>query len=320
MEKVKVVVRCIAYNQERYIAQALDGFVMQQTDFKFVVVIHDDASTDRNAEIIKEYTEKYPQIIKPIFETENLYSKHDGALGRVMNKACSQYDPVYIAICEGDDYWIDPYKLQKQVDIMDKNLEYSCCVHEYKEWVENEKRFRPHSLFYLQNFKGRGIVIDLRKYCKKYFCTKTLTALYRRDALDRSKYHLYDIKFDMTMFYALATQGPIYLMNQTMGVYRINDGGVTSDYNRRSFYERVIPRMFSICREERTIYAQEFVYNYIHEYIYYFMRYRQDLFIKCFQYLGLKFNIMLLFYDFPIIILRIIKGKFVNFLSFFHFV
>lgn len=89
---------------------------MQQTDFCFEVIVHDDASTDGTANIIREYAEKYPNIIKPILERENQWSKKDGSLERIMNE---HTHGKYIALCEGDDYWIDPYKLQKQVDIME---------------------------------------------------------------------------------------------------------------------------------------------------------------------------------------------------------
>lgn len=310
MKDIKVVIRCITYNQEKYIAQALDGFVMQQTNFKFVAVVHDDASTDGTADIVKEYAEKYPDIIKPIFETENLYSKGNGLLKKVMDEACSQYEPIYIALCEGDDYWTDPYKLQKQVDIMDKHPEYSCCVHECKEWVENEKEYRPHQISYLKNFKGYGIAIDLKEYVKIHFFTRTLSALYRMETLEKSKFRRYDAKHDMAMFYALATQGPIYLINQTMGVYRINDGGVTAPHNRMRFFGNMLYHIFSICREEKTIYAQEFVYKTVHEFIIYFIIYRRDLLMRCLQYLGLKYNVMLLLYDLPKILFDITKERF----------
>ena len=124
-----VSVRCITYNHELYISKALDGFLMQKTTFPFEIVIHDDASTDKTADIIREYTEKFPKIIKPIFETENQYSKHDGSLGRIMNAACKGK---YIAFCEGDDYWIDENKQQIQVDFLEKHLDYTMCFHDAK--------------------------------------------------------------------------------------------------------------------------------------------------------------------------------------------
>lgn len=116
-----VTIRCLVYNHEPYLRQCLDGFVMQKTNFPFEAIVHDDASTDRSAEIIREYAKKYPDIIKPIFETENQYSKRDGSIGRIMREHTKGK---YVAICEGDDYWIDPLKLQKQVDFMENNPDY----------------------------------------------------------------------------------------------------------------------------------------------------------------------------------------------------
>ena len=113
-----VSIHCLAYNHELYIRECLDGFVMQKTNFRFEAIVHDDASTDGTAEIIKKYAAKYPDIIKPIFEIENQYSKHDGSIERIMIEASKGK---YIAFCEGDDYWIDPLKLQKQVDILNNN-------------------------------------------------------------------------------------------------------------------------------------------------------------------------------------------------------
>ncbi len=121
-EPLMVTIRCITYNHEPYIRQCLEGFVMQRTNFRFEAIVHDDASTDGTAAIIREYAEKYPDIIKPIYETENQYSKHDGSLRRIMD---AHMHGKYIAICEGDDYWTDPLKLQKQVDFLEANPEYA---------------------------------------------------------------------------------------------------------------------------------------------------------------------------------------------------
>lgn len=116
-----VTVRCLVYNHEPYLRQCLEGFVMQKTNFPFEAIVHDDASTDGSAAIIREYAEKYPDIIKPIFETENQYSKHDGSIRRIMNEHTRGK---YVALCEGDDYWIDPLKLQKQVDFLESHPDY----------------------------------------------------------------------------------------------------------------------------------------------------------------------------------------------------
>lgn len=126
MDEIKVSVSCLTYNHEKYIRKCLDGFVNQKTNFKFEVLIHDDASTDGTADIIREYEKKYPDIIKPIYQTENQYSKDVNII------EVYQYPRIkgkYYAVCEGDDCWVDFNKLQKQYDFLENNPDYSACVH-----------------------------------------------------------------------------------------------------------------------------------------------------------------------------------------------
>lgn len=118
--EVLLTVRCMAYNQGKYIGRCLEGFVSQKTNFRFEVMVHDDASSDNTQEIIREYAAKYPELIKPVFETENLYSRRDGSLER---KTSPYMHGKYIAMCEADDYWIDENKLQRQVDYMEQHPE-----------------------------------------------------------------------------------------------------------------------------------------------------------------------------------------------------
>lgn len=117
-----VSVKCLAFNQEEFIAQTLEGFLIQETNFPFEVVVHDDASTDKTAEIIREYEVKFPQIIKAVYETENQYSKYNNSIDRIVVPLLRGK---FIAMCEGDDYWTDPHKLQRQVDFLEAHPEYS---------------------------------------------------------------------------------------------------------------------------------------------------------------------------------------------------
>lgn len=126
IEKIMVSICCTTYNHENYISDAIESFLMQKTDFDFEILIHDDASTDRTAEIIKEYEKKYPTIIQPIYQIKNQYSQGidiwcDYLFSRAKGK--------YIALCEGDDYWTDSYKLQKQFNYMEENPACSLCTH-----------------------------------------------------------------------------------------------------------------------------------------------------------------------------------------------
>ncbi|MCK9431874.1 MAG: glycosyltransferase [Candidatus Omnitrophica bacterium] len=125
-----VSISCLTYNHEKYIAQALDGFVSQETTFPFECIIHDDASSDRTPEIIKEYAAKYPDIIRAIFQTENQFAKT--GLYPDVEHILPICRGKYIAICDGDDYWTDSRKLQKQVDFMERNRDLSMCYHDYR--------------------------------------------------------------------------------------------------------------------------------------------------------------------------------------------
>lgn len=126
MQEVKVTVLCLAYNHAKFIRKALDGFVMQKTNFPFEVLVHDDASTDGTADIVREYAERFPDIIKPILQTENQYS-HGGAISRRF--LWPRIRGVYVASCEGDDYWVDERKLQKQADWLDAHPSSGLCFH-----------------------------------------------------------------------------------------------------------------------------------------------------------------------------------------------
>lgn len=124
-KEIKVSIICNVYNHGPYVRDAMEGFVSQKTDFPFEVLVHDDASTDDSAAIIREYEEKYPEIIKPIYQTENQYSKKVPIHKTFQNP---RVKGKYIALCEGDDYWTDPLKLQKQVDFLDAHPDYSLCA------------------------------------------------------------------------------------------------------------------------------------------------------------------------------------------------
>ena len=128
MDKTLVTIICNTFNQERYIRKTLEGLLMQKTNFLYEVIVHDDASTDRTPSIIREYAEKYPHIIVPILQKENQFSKgvwitNDLLLPMAKGK--------YIAMCEGDDFWTDPNKLQMQADIMEKYPECSVFLYSF---------------------------------------------------------------------------------------------------------------------------------------------------------------------------------------------
>lgn len=130
--KPMVSVRCITYNHAKYISEALDSFLSQKTNFPFEVVIHDDCSTDGTTELIKDYAANFPNIIKPMLEKENLWHQKI-SFAKKLNAACHGK---YIALCEGDDYWCDEQKLQKQFDFMESHPDYTICLANSYQFVK----------------------------------------------------------------------------------------------------------------------------------------------------------------------------------------
>ena len=130
-----VSIICSTYNHGLYISQCLDGFLMQKTNFPFEILIHDDASTDNTPDIIREYEHNQPQVIRPIYQKENKYSKKEDIFAKYQ---CSRVRGKYIAICEGDDYWIDPLKLQKQIDFLENNPDYGMIYTTSKVYNQKE--------------------------------------------------------------------------------------------------------------------------------------------------------------------------------------
>lgn len=127
MSECKVSVLCTAYNHEQFIRQAIEGVVGQKTDFEFELLINDDVSSDNTAAIIREYAEKFPNIIRPFYQEINLYSQNKDVYYEVFFPNARGK---YVAFCEGDDYWTDESKLQRQVDFMESHPEYSACAHD----------------------------------------------------------------------------------------------------------------------------------------------------------------------------------------------
>lgn len=226
-----VTIQCLVYNHESFLRQCLDGFVMQKTSFRFEVIVHDDASTDGSAAIIREYADKYPEIIKPIFETENLYSKRDGSLRRVMYRNTRGK---YVAICEGDDYWTDPYKLQKQVDFLESHPDYVMCSHRFNQYIEDKKLLEEDDD---KDFQGADY--DLKNLIGGKWLTQTLTLMFRRSALDLQHFESYGMSMDIILLYELLRNGKGYCLPDIMAVYRYHGGGVWSEVslNQRRLVE-----------------------------------------------------------------------------------
>ena len=125
-ENIMVSILCTVYNHEKYLSKCLDNLLKQETNFKYEIIIHDDNSSDKSKNIIKQYHKKYPNIIVDIIQNENKYSK---GINIYYDILAPKINGKYIAICEGDDFWCDSRKLQKQYDFMEKHLDCSLCFH-----------------------------------------------------------------------------------------------------------------------------------------------------------------------------------------------
>jgi glycosyltransferase involved in cell wall biosynthesis len=216
-----VSIMCFTYNHVSFIRQCLDGFIMQKTNFPIEAIIHDDASTDGTADIIREYEKKYPDIIKPIYQKENQYSKGLDILTPVSRK----FRGKYIALCEGDDYWTDEYKLQKQVDFLEENEDFSICFHPVKVYSEEKKRF-------IENLTVPEVpdITDIKTLVTKNNYINTPSVMYRtnqqvfKDLLNFPKLVIMDYCLHMLF----AKYGKIKKLSDTMAVYRLHKGGILS--------------------------------------------------------------------------------------------
>jgi glycosyltransferase involved in cell wall biosynthesis len=262
-EKPLVSIICTVYNHEPFLRQCLDGFVMQKTNFKFEAIVHDDCSTDGSAAIIREYAEKYPDIIKPIYEEENQYSK--GTLDKVINPYLKGK---YIALCEGDDYWTDPLKLQKQVDFLETHKDYSLICGRYKCYNYSSKIWKTDSFWSRTNrdvlFKDKeGVTFQYEDLENYGWLPKTLTLMYRFLAA-KEFFEYKGHSRDYVLVYFVLKNGLGYCLNDIMGVYNIHIGSIFSSVSttRQAIDNYIISRdlyLYEKNRNTESIYKKAFI-------------------------------------------------------------
>lgn len=201
------------YNHEPYLRQCLNGIVMQQTKFRFEAIVHDDVSTDGSVAIIKEYAEKYPDIIKPIYETENQYSKGDGSLGRILK---NNVRGKYVATCEGDDYWIDADKLQNQFDYMESHPEVSMCGTNGLVLYDDHSRA---PIYFSKWFREE--ILDTETIFSNQQVFHTCSYFYRRELLEiREKFNCRIFAGDLTLKLLALSLGDVATLGTVSTVYR----------------------------------------------------------------------------------------------------
>lgn len=223
---MKVSVCVPTYNHEKYIAQMLDGALMQQTDFSFEIVIGDDGSTDSAPAIIQEYAQRFPDKIQAYLHPQNLGPKEPKEFGGRNNvlfllKACQGE---YVALCEGDDYWTDPLKLQKQVDFLEKHPDFSISHHDLEVIYEDNS---PSHSFNAIDQKAVSSIEDLLE--DRWF-VGTASLMYRNFFLkeDFASWHHRAAAGDWALVIQLAARGKIGYLPEVMGKYRKHRGGLSN--------------------------------------------------------------------------------------------
>ncbi|NMB57344.1 glycosyltransferase [Candidatus Beckwithbacteria bacterium] len=214
MKFPKISILCLAYNHEKYISQTIDSFLMQKTNFDYEILIHDDASTDKTPEILKEYQKKFPNIIKLVIQKENQLSKIKTGILKTFLLPSAKGK--YIALCEGDDYWIDAYKLQKAVDSLDQNSDCIMFAHNsYILYPDNRKEL----------LIKRNNVLNNKFSLINQIYTHTSARVFR------------NIKNlppgDIFQYHYLLSKGNCYYYDKPLSVYRYNHKGVWSSVDRK---------------------------------------------------------------------------------------
>jgi len=231
--RIMVSVVCTAYNHGAYIREALESFANQQTDFEYEILVNDDCSTDDTADIIRELAEKYHTLIRPFIQEKNLYSQGLNIYNHVLYPAARGK---YIAVCEGDDYWTDPMKLQLQVDFLENNPEYSACVHNsmihYCDASQPDKPYVPvegdRDIPFERVIQGMGV---------SYHTSSILAR--RENIVDSTDYRDVASRHGFTDYpvgIRLSLEGKVRFLERFMSVYRVASNpaswssGVNSQY------------------------------------------------------------------------------------------
>lgn len=221
-----VSICCITYNQEKYIGDSLKGFLMQKTNFKYEILLHEDASTDGTADVIREYQEKYPNRIDCIFQTENQFHRQNPFIDVLFRKAKGKY----IAMCEGDDYWIDPLKLQKQIDILESDESYMITGHAVETLNDDGNKdilkakdgdFTFRDLMLGMNIPTLSLVIRNIKGC------------FEKEIGNYPAGDFYIKSY-------LLNLGKGYLFKEPMGVYRVHNHGFWSSQAKNVIHKKTI--------------------------------------------------------------------------------
>jgi len=216
MNKPLVNIAMITYNHGNFIAQAIEGVLMQKTTFDFQLVIGEDCSTDNTYEICLKYKNEYPEKIVLLHNEINI-----GVYNNLI-KTFNACEAKYLGTCEGDDYWTDPYKLQKQVDFLEKNNDFSMTFHRSSILYENENKIIEANNNFNENKEFDGV----EAYKKMSFQSGSM--VYRKNLFVPPKNFEKYIFPDNGIILSLAMHGKFYGFSDIMSVYRKHDGGLSN--------------------------------------------------------------------------------------------
>jgi glycosyltransferase involved in cell wall biosynthesis len=222
-----VSVICTAYNHEAYIKDALDGFIIQKTNFPIEIIVHDDASTDQTAEIIKGYEKRYPDLFANIYQSSNQFSKGKGDIGRIVFGAARGK---YIALCEGDDYWVDPHMLQRHVDFLELNdgcgLSFGDFIMVDIQGHQIEKSDYIKKMSSDDYINGNNFV----RYIENKFLIHPVSAVFRKKALDLFPLN-FEYLYDVWLFERILFYFKINKFSEVVAAYRNTEGSITKSDN-----------------------------------------------------------------------------------------
>ena len=226
ISKPVVSICSITYNHEKFIEDALDSFLMQETDFPFEIVVDDDCSTDSTAEIIEKYIAKYPRIMNA-----NLREKNVGAMNNYLHNI-SRAKGTYIALCEGDDYWVDKLKIQEQRDTLENYLECSFCGHDVNIVDADRNFMRKHSKGRINEFWQRHIVDKRIALSAIWSIPHTSAMFFRKKYFNVTYFHIIDntLGADYSLFVFLCTKGDLYYINKVMSSYRKHENSLSASW------------------------------------------------------------------------------------------
>jgi len=215
-----VTVRTLTYQHAPFIRDCIEGVLMQKTSFPVEYIIGEDCSTDGTREIVFDYAKKYPEKIRVVTADYNVGGINNGKRCRQITRG------KYVALCEGDDYWTDPGKLQKQIDFLESNPGYSFCCGGFKinNLVTGETRdnIKPTNR---ESLQGHPVTF---KEMLNQWTTQTLTMVYKDSAIDEQELARYKHLRDVHLIYHLLKHGDGYYIDQVLGVYRVHSGGIFS--------------------------------------------------------------------------------------------